>query len=265
MKRFGKAGLFRILSGLRICGLFVCMVFAVLCMLPNAAFSDCPLTSTVADSFVGTEATQNGRLSRNGIASSCASTKAFPGTLSNSVLYKAYTYSNSANQDACVTVDWNSGSMGATAFISAYLNSYNPASIATNYLGDIGTSATGSFSVRTPANQNYVFVVNTVSGNQTGTYGFTIIESYLVKIAETSSYYSSIQTAYSAAISGQTVLMAALDFTEDLNLNGNNANMLIALQGGYNCDFASNPGFTVINGAITISGGTVTVENVTIQ
>jgi predicted GH43/DUF377 family glycosyl hydrolase len=84
----------------------------------------------------------------------------------------------------------------------------------------------------------------------------------LVKNSGTSSSYSSIQTAYNAASTGESLLIQAVDFTEDLNLNGD---IVTALQGGYDSGFTSAAGFTVIHGKVTISRGTVTVSNVKIK
>lgn len=76
--------------------------------------------------------------------------------------------------------------------------------------------------------------------------------------------YITIHEAYSAAATeGQVIQMQALDFTEsDLDLG---KSISITLMGGYECGFGSNPGFTTIYGAVTISGGTVTVENVVVM
>ena len=83
-----------------------------------------------------------------------------------------------------------------------------------------------------------------------------------VRIGGTTLYYSAIQTAYNAATAGQSVLLQALDFVEDLNM----ANPVpVAVRGGYVCDYSTNPGFTTILGTLTISGGTVDIGNVIIK
>ncbi len=82
-----------------------------------------------------------------------------------------------------------------------------------------------------------------------------------VKLAGTFSYYASIQLAYDAAAAGQTVLIQGLDFTETPNLN---KAISVSLAGGYACDYVSNPGFTTIHGMLTVSRGTVTIENLII-
>ncbi|HTZ18733.1 MAG TPA: SBBP repeat-containing protein [Dissulfurispiraceae bacterium] len=70
--------------------------------------------------------------------------------------------------------------------------------------------------------------------------------------------YSYIQTAYGYAANNDILYIQALPFTEDLSLTGNFA---VTLKGGYECDFTSNPGFSTVYGKMTISTGTVTVEN----
>jgi PKD repeat protein len=76
------------------------------------------------------------------------------------------------------------------------------------------------------------------------------------------SYYSSLTAAYGAAAGGDAIQGQAEVFTEDLNCN---RNISVTLKGGYDATFAGNTGFTTINGSLTITSGTVTVENIVIQ
>jgi len=39
----------------------------------------------------------------------------------------------------------------------------------------------------------------------------------------------------------------------------------LSLVGGYSCDYSMNPRFSIVNGTMTISHGTVTIENIIIQ
>jgi hypothetical protein len=75
-------------------------------------------------------------------------------------------------------------------------------------------------------------------------------------------FRASLQEAYTAADTGQTVLAQTMPFSEDLALADP---IVITLMGGYDCGFVSNPGFTTLNGKLTISGGTVTVANFIIK
>ena len=83
-----------------------------------------------------------------------------------------------------------------------------------------------------------------------------------VTIEGTSYYNTSVQTAYQAASPGQSVLIQAMDFTEDLSLNNDGS---FRLRGGYECDFTSNPGRTAIRGKVTVLKGTVNIENLVIK
>lgn len=83
-----------------------------------------------------------------------------------------------------------------------------------------------------------------------------------VTIQGTSNFYPSIQAAYSATATDKSILLQAMDFIENLIL-ANDIN--VALRGGYYCDFSSNKGMTVINGSLTVKGGTVTIEDIIIK
>jgi PKD repeat protein len=83
-----------------------------------------------------------------------------------------------------------------------------------------------------------------------------------VKIGGTLSYYPTIQSAYDAAITGNIVQIQGQVLSGPLSLLGN---ATVELQGGFSCDFFTNPGYTTITGPITIGGGTtVIVENIVI-
>jgi hypothetical protein len=76
-------------------------------------------------------------------------------------------------------------------------------------------------------------------------------------------YYTSIRAAYANAENGQTILLQALTFNEDPNLN---LNIDIALRGGYDCNFSSDSGYSTISGNVTIGGaGKVTIENLILR
>jgi hypothetical protein len=84
-----------------------------------------------------------------------------------------------------------------------------------------------------------------------------------VKIAENNAtIYTSPQQAYNNALSGNTIISWAQTFDETLNLN---QPVSVQLKGGYDTEFATNNDATVINGAVVISNGDVTVENIVIK
>lgn len=108
--------------------------------------------------------TQTGRINRNGVVSSCGSAKSFPGTISGSHAFDAYTFT--ACQSFCMEVGLNAGAAGVNLFSSAYSPAYDPTSIGTDYLGDAGLSTNAqSFSVNTTSGTPYTIVVNDVGGN----------------------------------------------------------------------------------------------------
>jgi len=76
--------------------------------------------------------------------------------------------------------------------------------------------------------------------------------------------YTVIQDAYIHANSGDLVQMQALFFAEALLLARDNIS--VTLQGGWDCNFASDAGMSTIRGSLTIGGvgGTVTIDNVVI-
>jgi hypothetical protein len=75
-------------------------------------------------------------------------------------------------------------------------------------------------------------------------------------------YYPTLLAAYNAAATGNTIQIQALVLSENLNLN---RAVSVTLRGGYDSGFASITGYTTISGSLTITSGTVTVENVVIQ
>jgi hypothetical protein len=91
----------------------------------------------------------------------------------------------------------------------------------------------------------------------------TICPNNAVSIGGVAPYYSTIQSAYNTADNGQAVMIQAMEFNENLNLD---RDVVVTLKGGYECGFASNPGLTTITGSMTIGGnGTVTVERLIIK
>jgi hypothetical protein len=88
----------------------------------------------------------------------------------------------------------------------------------------------------------------------------------IVKNRESALYYSTIQGAYDAASDGQSVLIqgfgAISAFPGGMTLD---RNISVTLEGGYLCNYLSNPGFTVVGGPVTISAGTVKIGNLIIR
>ena len=139
-------------------------------------------TCTLAGSgsITNSDPTQTGRMTRSGIASSCAAPKAFPGVQDTaSRHFDQYSFTNNGTVTACATFTV-SNTCSNNLFYATYLGSYNPANIAQNYLGDPGSSATTStWSVNVPAGQTVVLVIHEVNVPNTGCSGYTFSVSGL--------------------------------------------------------------------------------------
>jgi hypothetical protein len=134
--------------------------------------------------YTATAGTQTGRVSRDGVASTCAAPKAYPGTLGGATLgYEAYAFTTcAASPVSCAQVSL-AGPAGVSAplFATTYGGSFDPANVATNYLADLGEShvdgAFAPYSVSLPAgSQTFVVDINEITpGSATGaTYGLRV-------------------------------------------------------------------------------------------
>jgi hypothetical protein len=78
----------------------------------------------------------------------------------------------------------------------------------------------------------------------------------------TTSYYATIQSVYNAAEDGDTIQIQAGDFPEPLNFN---RDICVTIQGGFDTEYTIPPsGTTMISGPLTISDGTITIDNLII-
>jgi hypothetical protein len=126
---------------------------------------------------------QIGRLNRNGISSSCAAPKTCNlFTATGSRAFDAYTLTNNTGATACVFVQLNVTAATGNYQSNAYLGSYDPNNICTNYLADPGLSSGGapqmltSYSFNVPSGASVVLVVHTTNpGEIGGTYTLTVV------------------------------------------------------------------------------------------
>ncbi len=72
-------------------------------------------------------------------------------------------------------------------------------------------------------------------------------------------YYDTVQGALAAVVNGDSIQMRAVNFIETLSFNVPAA---VTLSGGYSTDYSSHLSYTTVTGSLTISAGTVTIENV---
>jgi hypothetical protein len=140
---------------------------------PNQTFGPASLTTS--------DLTQGDRLGRDGLPSGCEGKTCPGGGFAGTKYYKTYTFRNDAGVSTCFTVTINADLGGAGDIESAaYLNSYNPADLCQNYLGDSGVVGLGttvpnaSYSFTVPPNSDFVIVVNTTGTTTSSQFSGTV-------------------------------------------------------------------------------------------
>lgn len=106
-----------------------------------------------------------------------------------------------------------------------------------------------------------------VAGNWSNPTPDTItLNNRVILMSTPSAPYTSIQSAYNAATSNDTIKCLSTQFNESLITV--NRNISVTLEGGYNCEFTSNTGNTTsVKGMIrtTAGGGTMTIKNFVLE
>ena len=72
----------------------------------------------------------------------------------------------------------------------------------------------------------------------------------------------SIQDTYDYCSNGDTMQSQAYQFNEDFTLD---QPIAITLNAGYDCDYTSHTGATIINGILTVSKGSLTIQSGTLM
>ena len=125
--------------------------------------------------FTGAEPTMGLRITRNGVVSTFATPKPFPGTIGGSFPYVTFTFLNPfGNPTPFFVAQTPTGSTALNPFFSVYASSFDPSNLALNYLGDAGESCSTTcipFSVLAPIG-NVLVVVNKVTPNDASTFSF---------------------------------------------------------------------------------------------
>jgi hypothetical protein len=81
----------------------------------------------------------------------------------------------------------------------------------------------------------------------------------LVRISGTpTEYYFVLQNSYNDAVTDDIIQSQDAELTEDMYIN---RNITVILKGGYDCSFTNITGTTIINGNMTISDGSVIVQD----
>jgi hypothetical protein len=86
---------------------------------------------------------------------------------------------------------------------------------------------------------------------------------YGVKRAGTTTgYYATVQEAFAAVEAGDEIMLRETSFSGHFDFA---ADAAVTLAGGYDATFLSRAGYAVLSGSLTISRGTVVVDNIAIQ
>jgi hypothetical protein len=159
----------------------VCLLVCAFALLPSASASAAEFFSTT-ESITGTDPTQIDRLFRDGIASTCGAPKtgaAFGATDSHH--YDLFPFRNLTRTSQCITVNLDT-SCTATNFIfsGAYLPTFDPLNIITNYLADAGASPnpTQAYSFDIPSRERFDVNVHEITAGA-GCYSYNISLSSL--------------------------------------------------------------------------------------
>jgi len=147
---------------------------------PTATSTATPsCTPIVIDGVIdASDPTQTDRLFRSGIPGACDALRTCPGPFGDGQQhhYDFYTFNNTFGATQCVNIDINTACRDTNfIFATAYLGSFDPTNICTNYLADEGDSPnpTQPFSFDLPAGQTVVLVVAEVTA-EAGCSGYTI-------------------------------------------------------------------------------------------
>jgi hypothetical protein len=122
----------------------------------------CILFSTISGAITGSDPQTNGALAVSGNASTCEAQPVCPGPGDPSPRrYDAHTRTNGAADTLCLVAEVDASSCSGGLFAAAYLGSFDPNNVCTNYLGDIGSPPAGRdyFAFVVPAGQSYSVVV----------------------------------------------------------------------------------------------------------
>ena len=221
------------------------------------AFSQASCVQSTA--FTGTNS-QNGRIFRDAIPASCPS-KAYPGIFNPGTPYffETFTYTNVTASTQCVQIDFDPNPDGnlatdcdTNAHASAYLNSYDPANQSVNFLGDVGSSITDSFSVDIPAGQDMVLVVTNTSAEEIC--NFQVKVNNIACTAPTVPSFSKAFSPASTTPGGTSTLSLTIDNTTSA-LNANALSVTDPFPAGLVVAPTPNASTTCTGGTLTAAAG----------
>jgi MYXO-CTERM domain-containing protein len=187
----------------------------------------CPYTPT-ATIDASTLTTQKGHL-KNTAASVCATPKPAPDVLLAPATerYNAYSLKNRSTTAQCISVTLTMTAGGAQS--AAYLGSFDPNNIQTNYLGDSGNAALNvplTYSFNVPALGNFVVAVNEI-GAGGATYSLSVTNCGAVVV-------TSITPNAGPSAGGTAVTIKGSGFlaTPGVTIGGTNATDIVLVDEG---------------------------------
>ena len=130
--------------------------------------------------------------------------------------YDAYTFTNTTGSTQCMTIDTNTSCTGNhLIFTAAYLGTFNPANICTNWIGDSGLSLDPeyAFHVQVPAGQTLVVVVSEVIADEG-------CPSYTVTITANCQSPSPTPTPTPAAVLGNVSTRSLVQTSANVMIGG---------------------------------------------
>jgi N-acetylneuraminic acid mutarotase len=135
---------------------------------PTATPSCTPIV--INGSIDAGDPTQTDRLFRDLIPSTCAAPKVCPGPFGDGQQhhYDSYAFANTSGSTQCINVDINTAcTLTNSIFATAYLDSFDPTNLCTNYLADEGGSPnpTQPFSFNLDDGQTLVIVVTEITAD----------------------------------------------------------------------------------------------------
>ncbi len=139
---------------------------------PSASPSCTPITPIVIEGSIDlSDPTQVDHLNRSGIPQTCPASNSCE-VAGDQLLhhYDSYTFTNTSGSTQCVTIDTNSACSGVRfIFTAAYLGSFDPNNICTNWIGDSGSNPDPdqAFQVEVPDGQTLVVVVSNFTAKGT--------------------------------------------------------------------------------------------------
>jgi hypothetical protein len=100
----------------------------------------------------------------------------------------------------------------------------------------------------------------TMTSNRNVTATFSYIKPAMIE--GTAQYYDTLQQAYNAALTGQTIRAREFTFVEDLTLGEGKG---VTIKGGYAPDYTNRPGYSLLQGKLTVRKGSLATERLTVK